>query len=87
AGVEDGLVLHLRRHDVVAAVAAGRFHVHAVSTIDEGIEILTGLPAGSRDANGNFPEGSVNQRVEAHLIALAEKRISLGRSAEGQKEK
>jgi len=81
-------VRHLMlRHDVVAAVAAGRFHVHAVSTIDEGIEILTGLPAGSRDANGNFPEGSVNQRVEAHLIALAEKRISLGRSAEGQKEK
>ncbi|MEY4168303.1 MAG: hypothetical protein RIR52_2127 [Acidobacteriota bacterium] len=81
-------VRHLMlRHDVIAAVAAGRFHVHAVSTIDEGIEILTGLPAGSRDANGNFPEGSVNQRVEAHLIALAEKRISLGRSAEGQKEK
>ena len=78
-------VKHLMlRHDVVAAVAAGQFHIHPVSTIDEGIEILTGLPAGSRDAEGHFPYGSINQRVEVRLIELAEKRISFGRSGESK---
>jgi len=81
-------VRHLMlRHDVVEAVAAGRFHIHPVSTIDEGLEILTGLPAGAREPNGSFPIGSLNQRVEVRLIQLAEKRISLARSSEGEKEK
>jgi len=66
-------VRHLMlRHDVVEAVRAGKFHVYPVSTIDEGIELLTGLPAGERDANGQFPEQSINFRVEMRLIALAE---------------
>ncbi len=72
------------RHDVVAAVAAGQFHIHPVSTIDEGIEILTGLPAGSRDLQGHFPYGSINQRVEVRLIELAEKRISFGSGQSGK---
>jgi hypothetical protein len=59
---------------VVEAVTAGRFHVYPVSTIDEGIEILTGVPAGTSAGNGRFPEGSVNRRVEDRLIALAEQR-------------
>jgi predicted ATP-dependent protease len=72
-------VKHLMlRHDVVAAVAAGQFHVYAVETIDQGIEILTGVPAGERDAQGEFPAGSVNQRVEARLRALSEKRMAFG---------
>ncbi|NDD63232.1 MAG: ATP-binding protein, partial [Acidobacteria bacterium] len=81
-------VRHLMlRHDVVEAVAAGQFHIHPVNTIDEGIEILTGLPAGERDANGNFPFGSINQRVEVRLVELAEKRLALGRSSPGDKER
>jgi predicted ATP-dependent protease len=80
-------VRHLMlRHHVVAAVEAEKFHIYPVSTIDEGIEILTGLPAGSRDANGNFPFGSINQRVEVRLVQLAEKRVSLGRSSSDVKE-
>jgi lon-related putative ATP-dependent protease len=68
-------VKHLMlRKDVVEAVAEGKFKIFAVSTVDEGIEILTGIPAGERDENGNFPEGTVNQRVEARLVMLAEKR-------------
>ncbi|MEJ2008598.1 MAG: hypothetical protein P8Z30_10670 [Acidobacteriota bacterium] len=68
-------VKHLMlRKDVVEAVAAGKFKIFAVDTIDQGIEILTGIPAGERDKEGNFPEGTVNQRVEARLIMLAEKR-------------
>jgi lon-related putative ATP-dependent protease len=67
-------VKHLMlRQDVVEAVAAGKFHIYPVETIDQGIEILTGLPAGERDEAGNYPEGSFNQRVEARLAALADR--------------
>ncbi|HWP84364.1 MAG TPA: ATP-binding protein [Terriglobia bacterium] len=74
-------VKHLMlRHDVVQAVAEGKFHVYAIETIDQGMEILTGLPAGERDASGKFPEGSLNQRVEARCIELAEKRRQFGQA-------
>jgi lon-related putative ATP-dependent protease len=70
-------VRHLMlRHDVVEAVRAGSFRIYAISTIDEGMQILTGLPAGERDASGKFPERTVNHRVEARLITLAEKQIA-----------
>jgi predicted ATP-dependent protease len=58
---------------VVEAVVAGQFHIYPVETIDQGLEILTGLPAGERDEAGNYPEGSFNQRVEARLAALADR--------------
>jgi hypothetical protein len=74
------------RKDVVAAAAAGRFRVHPVTTIDEGIELLTGLPAGERDAEGRFPEGSVNARVEARLLAFAKAARAAGKAEENQKE-
>jgi lon-related putative ATP-dependent protease len=77
-------VKHLMlRHDVVAAVDAGQFYIYAVETIDEGIELLTGVPAGERNDAGEFPAGSVNQRVEARLMALAEKRLAYGVSERG----
>jgi lon-related putative ATP-dependent protease len=72
-------VKHLMlRHDVIDAVAAGQFQVYPVETVDQGIELLTGVPAGERDAQGAFPEGSINQRVEARLVALSEKRLAFG---------
>ena len=46
--------------EVVEAVKNGLFHIYAVSTIEEGIEVLTGVPAGKRDKSGNFPAGSIN---------------------------
>ena len=46
--------------EVVDAVKEGKFHIYAISNIEEGIEILTGVPAGRKDSNGNFPAGSVN---------------------------
>ncbi len=46
--------------EVVEAVKQGLFHIYSVSTIDEGIEILTGVPAGKKDKNGQFPAGTVN---------------------------
>ncbi|GAB0149303.1 ATP-binding protein [Marichromatium sp. PS1] len=58
-------------NELVAAVAAGEFHIHAVADIDEAIALLTATPAGERDGAGRYPEGSVNQRVEQTLIEHA----------------
>ncbi len=68
-------VKHLMVHKrVLAAVEEGRFHIYPVATVDRGIEILTGIPAGERGADGRYPEGSLNYKVEARLMAMAEKR-------------
>ena len=53
--------------EIIEAVRKGKFHVYAVSTIDEGIEILTGVPAGKKDANGKFPLGTVNYLAQEKL--------------------
>ncbi|MGF1594312.1 MAG: AAA family ATPase [Kiloniellaceae bacterium] len=66
------------RHDVVDAVAAGQFHIYPVKTIGEGIELLTGRPAGVRDSDGRFFENSINRLVENRLIAFAEARRRFG---------
>ena len=70
------------RKDVVEAVEAGDFHVHAVGHVDEGIEILTGIPAGERDEDGAYPEGTINYRVEQRLEELAEKRADFAKNSE-----
>ncbi|MBI2186454.1 MAG: AAA family ATPase [Acidobacteria bacterium] len=59
------------RADVVEAVAAGTFHVYAIDTVDQGLQLLTGVPAGGRDVTGQFPSGTVNCLVEQRLAALA----------------
>ena len=61
------------RRDVVDRVRDGGFHIYAVQSVDEAISLLTGEPAGERDASGEFPPGSINHRVETRLIELAEK--------------
>ncbi len=66
-------VRHLMLEDeVVEAVAAGRFHVHPVATVDEAMALLADLPAGEEDAYGAYPEGSVNGKVMRRLERLAE---------------
>jgi predicted ATP-dependent protease len=50
--------------EVIEAIRAGQFHVWAVRTIDEGIELLTGYPAGQRGSDGQYPEGTVHRLVE-----------------------
>ncbi|HEX5131763.1 MAG TPA: ATP-binding protein [Candidatus Krumholzibacteria bacterium] len=55
------------RKDVAEAVAKGRFHIYAVSTLDEGIEVLTGMKAGRRLRNGQFPRGTVHFHVNEGL--------------------
>ncbi len=61
------------RSDVVEAVQRGQFQIHAVGTIDEGIEVLTGVPAGVRDSQGRYPDSSVNGLVEKRLEEFAER--------------
>ena len=51
--------LHLS-DEIIEAVKEKKFHIYAVSTIDEGIEVLTGVPAGKKNKNGNYPAGTVN---------------------------
>lgn len=80
-------VKHLMlRRDVVDAVAAKRFRVYAVATIDQGIAILTGVPAGEADARGDFPIGSVNRAVVRglHRLARAKRKISAKGPSEPQ---
>ncbi|MEO0073074.1 MAG: AAA family ATPase [candidate division WOR-3 bacterium] len=62
----------LLREDVVEAVRQRRFHVYSISTIDEGVELLTGVPAGKPDRNGQYPEGTVNYLVKKRLAELAD---------------
>jgi predicted ATP-dependent protease len=65
------------RSDVVEAVRAGQFHVYSVDTIDEGIEVLTGVSAGERNGNGEYPKGSVNDRVQMKLRQFTEQQKQL----------
>jgi len=64
------------------AIAEGRFHVHPVTTIDEGITILTGVRAGSLGAKGTYPDDSINRLVVDRLAALAEKARESARKAD-----
>jgi lon-related putative ATP-dependent protease len=61
-------VQHLMLSDeIVEAVRTGRFHVWSAGSVDEGIELLTGVPAGTRGSDGRFPEGSLHAKVDARL--------------------
>ena len=65
-------VKHLMlRPDVVEAAAEGKFHVYPVETIDQGIELLTGVPAGGPDDQGQFPPGTINGLAQATLLEFA----------------
>jgi predicted ATP-dependent protease len=70
--VPQANVQHLMlRHDVVEACAAGTFAIYPVTTIDEGIALLTGKPAGKRGGDGLYPAGSINRLVEDRLRSFA----------------
>jgi predicted ATP-dependent protease len=67
ANVEDLML----REDILDAVAAGKFHLWPVSRVEEGIEILTGVPAGSRNGARKFEEGTVFARIDEKLESMA----------------
>jgi predicted ATP-dependent protease len=83
---ESNLRNLMLKEEVLDAVGQGRFHVWAVRTVDEGIEVLTGVPAGARGPDGSFPEGSVNFLVDKRLRELAEAMKAFGSSKGGARE-
>jgi predicted ATP-dependent protease len=75
--------------EVVDAVSEGKFHIYSATTIDEGIEILTGVPAGEKQDDGKYPEGTINYLVDKKLKEMAEKLKEFGseeKSGEDKKE-
>lgn len=71
--------------EVVEAVRQGVFHIYPVRTIDEGIELLTGVPAGEEQEGGSYPEGTVHALVSAKLKEYNDILLSLGKNEEGKK--
>jgi predicted ATP-dependent protease len=65
------------RSDVVSAVKEGKFHIYAVGTIDEGLEVLTGVSAGQRQDDGHYPPETINDRVQRKLLHYAEQQRRL----------
>jgi predicted ATP-dependent protease len=60
------------KEEVVEAIKEGQFHLWAVKTIDEGMEVLTGVPAGRRNKDGTYPEGTINDMVQKRLRDMAQ---------------
>ena len=65
----DALML---RRDVVEAIKEGQFHIFAIDNVEDGIELLTGTPAGTLDANGYYPDGTVYGAVQTTLQRFRE---------------
>ncbi len=70
------------KEEVVESVKAGEFHVYPVTTIDEGIEVLTGLKAGKHLEDGSFEPDSINDRIQKRLVTLAETLRDFSKSGE-----
>jgi ATP-dependent Lon protease len=66
------------REDVIKAVQDGQFHIYTVKTIDEGIEVLTGISSGERQQDGTYPEGTLNYLVNKQLREFAERLKNFG---------
>ncbi|WP_420640822.1 Lon protease family protein [Candidatus Leptofilum sp.] len=76
----ENLMLH---EAVVTAVTEGNFHIWPIQTLDEGIELLMGLPAGIRQKDGSYPEGTIHHAVQARLLELAEELNNFGEDDDG----
>ncbi|GLI37232.1 AAA family ATPase [Geobacter hydrogenophilus] len=89
---EQGVIIpksnerHLMLNDeVVQAVRDGRFHIWSVETIDQGIELLTGVEAGERQEDGTYPEGTINHLVDKRLREMIESMKKFGASDKDEK--
>ena len=80
----QNLMLH---SEVIEAVKEGKFHIYPVKTVDEGIEILTGIKAGERKKDGAFEEDTVNHLVDQELARLAKSWKTYAATDEKEKEK
>ncbi len=75
------------KDEVVEAVRNGKFHIWSVETIDQGIEILTGIPAGERREDGRYPEGTINHMVDKRLLEFGESMKKFAASHEKEEKK
>jgi lon-related putative ATP-dependent protease len=75
------------KEEVLEAVQAGQFHIWPVRTIDDGIEVLTGVPAGERQEDGTFEGGTVNDRADKRLRQMAETLMEFGEHGKDRKGK
>jgi lon-related putative ATP-dependent protease len=66
------------RQDVRDAAAEGSFNIYPVESIDQGIELLTGIPMGQLDTDGSYPASTISGKVQARLSQLAEKENQTG---------
>jgi predicted ATP-dependent protease len=78
---KDNAVNLMLRDDVVRAVEEGKFFIHPVSSVEEAMGILTGLPAGKKGKDGRFPTGTLYRRVDDRLAELARLACEYGRGA------
>ncbi len=70
--IPEANVMHLMlKNEVVEAITAKKFHIWSVTTVDEAISLLTSYPAGERGTDGEYPEESINGKVEATLRSFA----------------
>ena len=74
------------RKDVVDAIGNNHFHIYPIETIDQGIELLTGMPAGEPDEQGNYPKDSVNGRVQTKLQEFADNMRKFGKEMENNEQ-
>lgn len=79
----DNLML---KHEIIDAVREGKFHIYAIRTVEEGISLLTGVPAGSRQADGKYPENTVFYLVDKKLREYAEGLLKFGGKEKGTAE-
>ena len=78
---EGNLKNLMLRQDVVTAVAEGKFRIHAVASVEQAIELLTGIAAGEPDDEGIVPEGSINYLVATRLVEMSQVRQSFAGGA------
>jgi len=73
------------KQEVVDSVREGRFHIWPISTVEEGVEILTGVKAGALKPDGTYPKGTLFRKVDERLLELAEVARKFGKEEEGKK--
>ena len=73
------------KQEVVDSVNAGQFHIWPISTVEEGVEILTGMEAGMLQPDGIYPEGTLFRKVDERFLELAEIVKRFGKEEEGKK--
>ena len=71
------------REDIQEAVDEGRFHVYAIDTVDDGIEILTGIKAGKADKHGRYKKGTVNYAVQQGLEYFYKRYVKFAKETHG----